>query len=200
MQTECRLKRPVLVGTIAGGGSVALAQLTMMGCQGKVTMMPLLIVAGLGAMTGAVWGTAVKILGKVGYIVGAVVSLGPASLLVVLGLTWYAITPWAAPPPYPGCEVEVVQGATGAWGLFRNQSYTASIPLEDVERYYLEQMSKYCVEEPQTSVPEDCAGYATCWSASCEIRRLWAEQQFTVRAYEVSEKETNVSQWDAWQD
>jgi hypothetical protein len=199
MKAELRIRHPVLIGAITVGVGIALAQLTIMGYQGRVAVIPLLVLVSLGALTGAVWGAVVKMMGRAGYVIGAIVSIIPAGLLAVAGLTWYAITPWSAPLPYPGSEVEV-DGGTGSWGHFRNQTYTVSLPLEEVERYYLEQMAEYCAEQPEIAVPEDCEGYAICRSVSCDIRRLWAEQRFEVRLYEVSESETEVSQWDAWED
>jgi hypothetical protein len=191
--------RPVLIGALVGGGSIFLVQLTIMCLQGKVYCVPLIALTGLGALTGAIWGIAVAFFGETGCIIGPILGGIPACFVIVLILTWYAIMPWAAPRPYPGSDVEM-SGGTGAWGQFRNQKYVVSLSLNDVEQYYRKQMSKYCEGAWEFVAPEDCSDYSSCRSARCEIRRFAAEQRFTVDLYAISEKETKVSQWDAWQD
>jgi hypothetical protein len=191
--------RFILIRAAVGGGVLALVQLTLMGFQGRVAFIPLVIFVGLGAVTGAVYGTAVELLGEAGRIVGFIVSVIPLCFVIVLELSWYAIAPWSAPHPYPGSEIEMT-GSTGAWGHFRNQTYTITLSMSEAQQYYQKQMDRYCVDDWKFIILSECEGYSQCREARCEIRRFLLEQYFTVNLYSVSDRETLVSQWDAWQD
>ncbi len=199
MKKKLNPGRSILIGAAIGGFGVIFTQLTIMGLQGRVDFIPLLILGGFGSITGVTWGIVTKLPSEAGRIIGAMVSCIPTCLVVVLISTWYAITPWAAPYPYPNTAVEMT-GGTGAWGHFRNQKYMVSLSIDEVEQYYREQMGKYCEGEWEFAEPEDCMRYSHCRCAQCEVRRFGLEQQFTVDLYEISEAETQVSQWDAWQD
>jgi hypothetical protein len=156
-----------------------------------------------GAIGGGVCGAGIGLFGDRKAIVVAVGVVGGLGgfCLTTASLLVYASSPWPAPQPYPGAESTASGvGAVGSWGLVRSEEYTVSLPMDEVERYYGEEMRRYCTGEWQFQESSECEEHCTCREAECRIRRPWMEQYFRVTLRSISESQTSASQEDLWQD
>jgi len=175
----------------------------MMAIQGRLAVLPLVHLGGIGAIIGLICGALANTRNRIARwagILGVLVLFAP--LLLLLGVAWYTNTPWASPQPYPGADA-TRSTSPGAWGAFSNQRYSVLLPIDEIERYYDEQMAKTCEGDWTFGVKSDCPDFdacSICLEAQCEIHRLWMEQRFRVSLCPVSETRTAVSQWDAWED
>lgn len=122
-----------------------------------------------------------------------------APFLLLVSVWIYSAIPWPSPRPYPSTAVETDTGG-GSWGSSRFRTYTVALSLDDIQQYYEEQMRRYCQGEWQFQARPVFKEYWSCRETECRIRRLWREQYFGVTLCSVSEKETEVYQWDGWED
>ncbi len=97
------------------------------------------------------------------------------------------------PPAYPGAKVYHRYTGTGSWGYTEFYTYTVDLPLDDIQQYYVQQMSAHCDHwngsfEEWTNYYE----YPVCQWASCAIPRAQLEHFFSVVLCPISENKTWV--------
>ena len=113
----------------------------------------------------------------------------------IYGAWFYMTVPFPAPAPYPSSTVEqsgphIGSGRRSIWF-----EYTATITLDEIQRYYEAEMKQYCLEGWQfVETDNACQGYTTCRVAECEIPRPFVDdaQFFLVYLRSISATQTNV--------
>lgn len=185
------------IGAATGGTIVSL--FVVVNFQPRFIADALMVLGTGGLVGGAVCGAFLGMFGeKFGAAVGGVIGGIAGCVIATLGILLYTGVPWPSPRPYPGVETHIDWGG-GSWGPARVQTYTVTLPLDEVQQYYEGQMNRYCENAWAFSVTPD-PGYSFCRRAECKIRRLWLEQYFDVRLCSDTAEQTVVTQVDFWED
>lgn len=111
---------------------------------------------------------------------GTLVSVLIATCVCILGIVFYAFTPFPSPAPYPHSTPHRIEFAAGAGYGYETFIYTIPITLGEVKKHYEAEMQRCCVKGWQFF---PCSSPADCLSAECLINRpfLTNVQSFTVQ-------------------
>jgi hypothetical protein len=198
----------VVVGAAAGGGTVVFLALLWLVISSAPAEYFLLLLWGAGGLIGgAAFGL---VLGKlaakpgavIGGVAGGIVGGVVVGLIVPVVMYLYLSIPRPSPKPLPSVDKRAFTSGA-SWGFDRVQTYTVTLPIDQVQEHYEGQMARYCQEGWQFEIRSDCWEFEEgipCRFARCDIPRPVFDQYFTVTLYSLSETQTRVVHTDSWED
>ncbi len=83
------------------------------------------------------------------------------------------------------------QPSAGAAGSSVGTSYAISLPLDELQRYYDDQMEKHCEDDWEFTEIE-IKDSESCIEAGCTVASFWSEQYFSVLLCPITEIKTDV--------
>jgi hypothetical protein len=187
-----------IIGAVIGCGIIS--PIVFLISESKFVIDTLLVLGTGGLIGGALCSVIFGAFGKEkGVVIGGVFGGLAGCVLASIGTIFYAAVPWPSPQPYPGVQTHL-DGGVGSWGPSRIQTYTATLSLDSIQQYYEGQMNQHCIDDWKFETSSDPKSGLSCRQTECRIYRLGLEQYFRVSFCSVSDRQTEVTHIDSWQD